>query len=230
MQQLPVIICFIIIISLITGCIIMGIIMKRITYSNKKLLDCLAYKNNILEENSKIRHEYHNIFQILINLIEEENLKALLGYKNTLIEKTYSMNRNSLIQLGKIKDVNLFYTMFQLYQEAISGGWNLNIYVQMEIKKGYPLSLMHVLMEWGESIHKIELESLKNIDLYIRENKQGISFRFDQEYHQNSENLKFSSLESVAKKNTDYTYNLFQKGNHLIQEIMYSGNKNVNNK
>ena len=156
-------------------------------------------------------------------MIEEENMAALISYKKTLVEKTRAISRNSLIQLARIKDNYLFYTIFLLYTESIAKGLDFNIYVFQEIKNEYPScgALSKVLEDSVRSVNQKEIKNPIKIDLYIRESGQEVCFRFDYEYDKESEIPDIISSKSNRMRKSDMTYNIFQKEKHIIQEIMF---------
>jgi hypothetical protein len=74
----------------------------------RRLSESSRLKGLIIDEYSKIRHEYNNIAQMVINMIEAEDLNLLTEYKDTMLEKIHTLNSNSIAQLGKIKTERVF--------------------------------------------------------------------------------------------------------------------------
>lgn len=60
-----------------------------------QLQESLKFKDQIIKEYQKIRHDYNNMLQSFICFIEQEDLELLKTYKEEVLAKTYILNRNN---------------------------------------------------------------------------------------------------------------------------------------
>lgn len=214
---------------LLLVCVIMGIFLiisrakilqqKRL---NKELVECMECNNEMLEEFKKIRHEYNNMLQTIICFIEEEDWDGLNEYKSKLLEKTYLLNKNNLVQLVKIKNKSILLMIYKLFIDAKEAGITLNLTIYDNIANiglfnAEPYTVMQGYLKYA---YKSAIKEAVEINLKISANDMGLSFCFE-----NSLSIKpefFTSKPIKSEKNI--YFNTYLQNNHLIQEILFPFN------
>jgi len=223
-NMLPGILLFLLIITIVflLLCMIKILLTKRI---NTELLDGIACKDSILKEYSKIRHEYNNILQTLTFYIDEEDLEGLKEYKGILLEKTHSINCNSITPLAKIKDIRILSAVYTLYLEAEEQGIHLNITIYNDIpsQKLYPKDLSSVLSECLQHAYQTGARDALQIDFKISSNDNGLYFNFEHIFLEESRKHLLETKESKKnKRNKNIVKNTSLQKEHMIQEVFIS--------
>ena len=192
---------------------------------NKVLIECIVCKDCIIDEFTKIRHEYNNILQTLTCFIEEEDLEGLKDYKRKLLEKTHLLNSNSITQLIKIKDINILRSVSKLLLKAKEEGVVLIITIYNDITNQslYKDQYYYVLKECLIHAYQSGVKETMVIHLKISSNDKGLSFIFD-----NVSNVESFKLISSSMKSRKYIMdnniflNTLYKNDHFIQEMLIS--------
>lgn len=195
--------------------------MLHLNYWKKNLLikdlrESIACKDKVLEEFTKIRHEYNNLLHTLTCLVELEDWQALSDYNSILLEKTQVLNKNGLAQLVRVKDLSILRTIYKLIIYAKDAGIQLNLTIFNDIAE----SNRHKV-----DIYDILLECLSHtgdsVDLKISNADQGLCFRFESvPDRKESHNLKQDTSISKNQRNKRILINTFFQSEHLIEEII----------
>jgi hypothetical protein len=199
--------------------------MKTGNRRNKELLESITCKDVILEEYSKIRHEYNNMLQTITCYIEAEDMDELIKYKSVLLEKTHLYNRNSITQLSKIMDYNILSAVYKLYLEAKQVGAILNIAIAINIPNQRSFSSKHycLLQECLKRAYESGVKEAATVNLNISGDDNGINFCFHSSLDGEGKKLISKSMVSKKRQVCDNTiFNSFIKDNHYIQEILIS--------
>jgi hypothetical protein len=188
-----------------------------------RLKNNIFIRNSIIDEFSKIRHDYNNIFQTVINLIEAEDLEELIKNKSTLLKKTDVCNHNSITQLGKLKAETILNTVHRLYINTIKDDIILQIKVYNHIKREFPREeeLYPLLKECLRLASSVTDQENPVISLEIMENDKGQLFRFECRNSKAKENVipNIEGLEKLKMRDI-ITYNTHLINQNYIQELM----------
>lgn len=139
------------------------------------------YKDVIIDEFRKIRHEYNNIIQRMVCLIEEEDWDDLKEYKNELLVKVQKMNGNNLLQMARIKCTGILRVLYDFLTYADEAAIPLSIIVYDEIGGNCPkvAEFCTVLHEFFLCACAEAVENMGGITLKISAGKQGFRFTFE---------------------------------------------------
>ncbi len=224
---------FLVLITTILFACIIYIIFKEYGFikAKYKLEESNRLREKIIQEESKTRHEYNNLFQTVVNLIEAEEMEELIGYKSTLLKKVHLLSSNSMLQLGKIKSESVLQGLYQLYQTTQNMQINLNITVYNEItwECPYEMELYSVLEECIKSAIIMAESSCFEITLGLGENEKGLHFLFESVGMRSASAVTTLQHFEDTKLRKLLTYNAIRKDSKYTQEIMitrHSANKN----
>lgn len=189
-------------------------------------MECNECKDRIIDEHRKMRHEYNNILQTIICYIEEGDIDQLYAYKPKLMEKVQLLNKNSLVQLVKIKDTFMLNEVYRLLESAGANGIFLNLTVYNDIMQisqkaiGINNELKQYLWQAYENAVNINSE----ISFKISLSEYGVNFRFETRADVSKEELSKKIINSSikTKKIKDVFYNTYLQNEIVVQEIISS--------
>lgn len=200
------------------------------TFKRRKNFDLefkenMACKDEILKEYKGIRHEYNNMLQSIICLIEEEEWEELKNYKDKLLEKTKVLNRNNLTQLVKLKNKTILNLVYKLLIKDKEAGVTiyLTIYNDIDDINFYGVKVYKVLEEYLNCAYEVATLEGMQVDLKISGNKEGIRFAFENTYSAKGFN-NISELNKTKRKfkAKNIFFNTSIETDMLIQEILIS--------
>lgn len=189
---------------------------------NKEYRDSLICKDEILKEFKRIRHDYNNMLQGLVGIIEEEDWEGLVDYKSRMLEKAHQLNKNNLTQLVRIKNNSILIMVYRLLVEAQKSGIiiNLKIYSDIEDLHQYRKNLIKALPTYLQYAYDVAAMSTGIVNLKISANQQGLRFVFESEaHHEKAAAFKTKIPHSLHK---NIFFNTFIQNDQLIQEILLS--------
>ena len=213
---------------ILVSCLIITITkIWHIKSMNKELLEGIVCKDGIINEFTKIRHEYNNILQTITCLIEEEDLDGLKTCKSEYLNKAHLLNSNSIAQMAKIKDINILQSVYKLLLNAKEDSVILKITVYNEIVNQRLNSdeIYYILKECLINAYQSGAKDTMLINLKISSNDNGLCFKLESE--SNIETRDFFSLTMKARKNymmNNIIFNTFYENALFIQEIIISVN------
>lgn len=187
-------------------------------YCNQELMDV----------ERKIRHEYNNILQTMICYVEEEDLQLLRDYKNILKDKINSINKNSLIHLSKIKDLENRLIIYNLMEAARQSDISLNITVMNDVNQtgSKEIKIDNELKSYIWNAFENASQNNNEIYLNINLDNRGICFQFKSKLNTDIGKINPAGnrlmKNSVKKKNI--LTNMFVQDNIFVQEIVKMNN------
>ncbi|MHB8062877.1 MAG: hypothetical protein ACYDG2_09630 [Ruminiclostridium sp.] len=195
---------------------------------NKELVECIACKDDVLEEFKKIRHEYNNLLQTITSFIEAEDWEGLKEYKSILLEKTHLLNRNKLTQLVKIKDKSILVIVHELFMktEEAKIALNITIYNDIADTNSHNIEFYNILLDYIKQAYELAVKEAEEINLKISSNDNGLRLCFENQISVNSQ--IFTSILTKSKKHPKIGkhifFNTFLQNDNLIQEILVTFN------
>ena len=225
---LKILICIIVFVFIILlTCLLVAITkIKHIKRRNNELLEGIACKDCIINEFTKIRHEYNNILQTITCLIEAEDVVGLQEYKSIYMNQVHLLNANSITQMVKIKDINILRLIYKLFLNAKEDGITLiitiyNIIADQNINED---EIYYVLKDCLINAYQSDESEAILISLKISSNDNGLCFTFENRTNIESEaesRKHFSQPLKARKYHTknNFIYNTFYKNSHFIQEV-----------
>jgi hypothetical protein len=195
---------------------------------NKELQEYINYKDQILEEFKKIRHEYNNLLQTVTSFIDSEDMQGLEEYNVKLLAKTQSLNINSIVQLVKIKNKVILSMIYKLYMEAKETEKTINLTIYNDITETGSFKTKHykILNDYLKYAYRFAAKEAIEINLKISANDMGFCFCFENSISAKSEIHTSDSI--ISKRNSKMSktifFNTFLKNDYLIQEILISFN------
>jgi hypothetical protein len=212
---------FIIILAIV---ITLLVVISNSKMKNSESHECLICKDDILAEFKHIRHEYNNMLQGLLCIIEDEDWEELVRHKDIILKRTQELNRNNLTQLVRIKNKNILIIIYNLLMraEANEVTINLNIYNDIEDLKAYGGGVIKVFQDYVQFAYEVALATsgAKEVNLKINANKEGLSFVMENKA-QSSPNRSIPNPRT-PKRSKNLFFNSFIKNDYLIQEILFS--------
>ena len=214
---------------ILVSCLIITITKTwHIKSMNKELLEGIVCKDGIINEFTKIRHEYNNILQTITCLIEEEDLDGLKTCKSEYLNKAHLLNSNSIAQMAKIKDINILQSVYKLLLNAKEDSVILKITVYNEIVNQRLNSdeIYYILKECLINAYQSGAKDTMLINLKISSNDNGLCFDFENESHVESRKLFSQTLENRKNHaNNKAIFNTFYQDTSFKQEILISFNR-----
>jgi hypothetical protein len=196
---------------------------RKLALEYQELLIC---KDEILREFKEIRHEYNNILQGFVCIIEEEDWEELRDYKDSVLDKTKLLNRNNLTQLVKIKNKRILKIVYNLLKKGKESGKtiNLNIYNDIEEIKVYKRGFNMLLQDYLVYAYEEAIKESEEINLKINANKQGLRFAFEYKLDSKHDiiNSDFVKAKRLLGMNKNVFFNTFVQKDYQIQEILFS--------
>jgi hypothetical protein len=186
--------------------------------------ECDKYKDQITEEQRKIRHEYNNILQTIICYIEEEDIELLKDYKDSIVRNIHEINANNLIQLARVKDLNLLMMIFNMMEKAIKAGIKLNLTVFCDInqKSYWKIKKDTEFDKYFWHTYEIAAKDNNEIWLSLNLNENGFCFTLKSKINVSTDRLTCEINDSYksSKKKKSVFYNTSIQDNYLVQEIV----------
>jgi hypothetical protein len=213
------------IIAIIVG-INLLIALSRSKKLNLENHECLICKDDILKEFRNIRHEYNNILQGLVCIIEEEDWEELIGYKDCILKKTQILNKSNLTQLIRIKNKNILRIVYSVLIRAKEAGitMNLNIYNDIDSIEAYRNDYMLSMQDYIEHAYEVAASESEVINLKISANELGLCFAFENKATDKACRALPNSIKSTKslRRCKNLLFNSFIQNDYQIQEILFS--------
>lgn len=205
------------------GCIIflavLIFVVQRKNKLNLELEESLSCKDYILNEFKQIRHEYNNILQNIICLIEQENFTELKEYKESVISKTHLLNKNSITQLVKIKNKNILNLIYKMLIKAKQANVTVNLIIYNNIDEiNCSLKKYKILNNYISFAYETAVKNGASVQLKVNSSKQGLRFAFETILPNPA--LKPIQVKKPNIKYKDIYYNFFSNECKLEQEIL----------
>ncbi|WP_234121030.1 hypothetical protein [Clostridium hydrogenum] len=193
--------------------------MQRKKKLNLELEESLNCKDDILNEFKQIRHEYNNILQNIICLMEQENFTELKKYKESVISKTHLLNQNSITQLVKIKNKNILNLIYKILINAKQSNVTINLMIYNNIDEAIcSLKKYKILNSYISFAYETAVKNGTSVQLKVNSSKQGLRFVFETELL--NPVLKPIQIKKPNRKCKDIYYNFFSNECKLEQEIL----------
>ncbi|SEW13998.1 hypothetical protein [[Clostridium] fimetarium] len=223
--QISIGIIFLIMIILV-ACLIVSI--NKLSHFKKKnceLLEGIDCKDGVINEFTKIRHEYNNMLQTITCLIEEEDLDGLKECKSEFLNKARLLNSNSITQMVKIKDINILRLIYKLILNAKEEGVVLIITIFNDIANQNLNAdeIYYALKDCLINVYQSGAKQAMLINLKISSSDSGLCFKLENE--SNIESRELFSQTMKARKNytkNNIIFNTFYENTLFIQEIIIS--------
>jgi two-component system sensor histidine kinase AgrC len=210
-----------IIVSLMVSIIV--ILVKK-NKCETEVRESLKFKDDIIKEYQKIRHDYNNMLQSLICFIEEEDLEGLKDYKEKVLAKTYLLNRNNLTQMIKLQNKSVFTIVYKLLMNAKKSGVVINLTICNDIKDihSYDINFNKVLHNYINCVYEEAAKYEQEINLKINANEQGFRFVFENQICSRNDNINSNLYKTKIKNKSikNVFLNTFMQEDKLIQEIL----------
>lgn len=192
-------------------------------WSNLKLKENIACKDDILIEYKEIRHKYNNMLQHIVCLIEEEDFEGLKSYKVKLLEEVQVLNSNNFTQLVKLKNKKILSLVYNLLLKCKNNGTiiYLTIYNDIEDVNSYKTPLYKLLEEYLDKAYESAIQMGGMINFKIGGNNQGVRFAFENIYMDGDSN-NIPQISKAKRKSKNIFFNTFIDNGKLIQEILIS--------
>jgi sensor histidine kinase regulating citrate/malate metabolism len=201
-------------------CIIVLLRRKRLEL---ELLQILVYKDEIMKECKQIRHEYNNMLQTIIGLVEEDDLESLKLYKEKILVTTNKINKNNFAQLVKISDKYLFSIIYKLIVISENRGIILNLTIYNDIDDNIiNISYLRKLSKYINYAYELAVKDEKEINLKISKQAEGFSFIFTNSIHNDPKDIisYLNTTKKALKPNKKIIFNTLIENDLLIQEIL----------
>lgn len=206
--------------------IVFIVILSRNKSLNLENRECLVCKDAILKEFQKIRHEYNNMLQGLVSIVEDEDWEGLTEYKDKILEKAQQLNRNNLTQLVKIKNKSILRIVYRLLIEAKAAGIaiNLNIYNDIEDTKVYKNEVIKALQDYLDYAYQMAIKESEEVSLKISTSGQCLRFAFENKACSKPDNLVpyFVKTKRPLRICKNVFFNTSIQNDNLVQEILFS--------
>lgn len=176
----------------------------------------------IIGEHSKIKHEYHNIFQTILNMIEAGDMAGITDYKNYMLERVHAASRNNLIQLGKIKAETILKPVYQLLEYSLKEHvvLNLSVFSIITNEFKYEKELYFILEECFHAVLHMAEDEHREVNMGIRESYESIFFHFECNIKSGKEIIHITPIKLEGRKLRKHlSCNTYIKENRFVWEL-----------
>lgn len=206
----------------ILAIIFLWVIRARSQKLYKEYYEASICKDGILKEFKRIRHDYNNMLQGLVGMIEEEDWEGLADYKSRMLEKAHQNNNNNLTQLMRIKNNSILIIIYKLLAEAQKSGVSMDLKVYSDIDdlqlNPNNKKLLSALTAYLYHAYEVAAASTGTVQLKISANQQGLRFSFESEAYHEKAAIHRGKIPRSIRKNM--FFNTIVQNDHLLQEIL----------